>query len=448
MSGVCYMFLRTKAVFFIFILYAICLGMSAQQVTTYSAKQTGNRYEFNLDLSSLDLGVKYDIFIFVRDNGAAAWEKITALGGDYLQIYNKKDALILWEPIMELKEVKPYEFAVYALDTGLANSQYVSSYKYQSTAQLGFISLKSNIKETVYRIGTYAKEYSGAQPIVVPVGKWNVLAKNKNGVQTLDRDLTVSPFQIAQYKFSFETGNTSDFRSQQIYFAKYMNSAFLLPVTFYGFLKTDPAVSYLKGVSFCLKKSTGTSFEYQNKLKPSMMFGLGFLDNAMLLQGYTHGVKKIGMSVDYLAANAGFIVPVTKYRGYLGLGGHAALSYQSAVFPEYTLNGTTYSFVNKFDSSTTGNRMIWHSSPISYSADGYAKIGVKITKSWYLSGSLGLRWVNWMSGQWYRKNEVQEWVDEAMYSIPSPVSVSGLPSTNALLMGTSLYFNLALSPYF
>lgn len=238
------------------------------------------------------------------------------------------------------------------------------------------------------------------------------------------------------------------YAEQRAYFSSYMNSARLMPITFHTYLSTDPEVSALNGVSLALWRTSVTGFAGQGVPKPSVLYGFGVLDNIIALQGNLSGKDAMGYSVDYLALNGGYVLPLLDYKAYVSLGGRTALSYQPIVHPEFSALNTDYSFVHAFKETESGHRSIEQSPFLGYSGDVFAKAGYQVSKNWYVSGALGLRLTTDIKGKWYLKTDVEAWKDGTQFFEPDEWILDDLPKKNTFLGGSTIYLNLSLSPYY
>ena len=238
------------------------------------------------------------------------------------------------------------------------------------------------------------------------------------------------------------------YAEQRAYFSSYMNSARLMPITLHTYLSTDQEITALNGVSLAVWRTTVTGFARQGAPKPSVMYGFGVLDNIIALQGNLSGKDGFGYSVDYLALNGGYTIPLLDYKAYFSLGARTALSYQPIVHPEITALNTDYTFVHDFKETDGGERSIEQSPFLGYSGDVYAKAGYQVSKNWYVSGALGLRLTSDIKGKWYLKSDVEAWKEGTQFFEPDEWILDELPKKNTFLGGSTLYLSLSLSPYY
>lgn len=251
------------------------------------------------------------------------------------------------------------------------------------------------------------------------------------------------------YPSSDNTGYqlTDTTRLYRSYFASYMNSALLMPINIYTFLTPKSGVHALKGVSMCMKKFSWSDFELQLKPEPSLVYGVGLLDNIIALEGSANGKSEVGYSIDYLSGNAAYVVPINNYQAYGAIGARLALSQQPLFQDEYDYGGSVFTFVQSFN-TTDSTRSYTSSRFPDYSADVFAKAGIRIYQGWFLSGALGIRYVPDQTGKWYLKSDVQDWQNGTIPWEPDEWVIDEFPKVNTLLGGATLYFNFTISPYF
>lgn len=237
-------------------------------------------------------------------------------------------------------------------------------------------------------------------------------------------------------------------RQKRDIFAGYMGSALMMPITLYSFMTPPEGVHALKGISLCIKRFSFSDFPTQLNPEMSMVYGLGLLDNVIALEGSANGGSESGFSLDILSLNAAAVKPLEDYSLYGALGGRVALSNQPLLHPTYDYGGSEFVYVSAFNDSDAGQRSYSQGPLVSYSADVYAKAGIRVFQSWYLSGALGVRYVPSVSGKWYLKSDLDSWEAGDMPWEPDEWIIDGFPKTNQLLSGSTLYLNFTISPYF
>lgn len=428
----------------LFLLMAsVCL---AQQISSYTAVAVNGRYEITVDLSTFNPDYRYDVFLFARRDRSSNWEKLRALGGGYLNASGGSRVLILWEPILELKEMRDYEFNAFAFNRSMASGM-LETYYYDAVDSFGFLSLSSNTPNTSYTIGDYTESYTERSRIALPSGIWRVSGLPRADFNSQQQEVTVNAWQSSRLPFTWEIAQSSSFQKRRDDFSGYVSGGLIFPFNGRIYANLPPEISDLKSVSVCALKATFSGFGSQTRQRPSLYLGVGVADNVSLLQGVYKDEKINAYNLDILSLHTGLMIPVFRYGAFLNLGGRAALNVQRAIYEERVLNNIRYSYITGFYEDD-GSRKTTGSDKLNFAGEASAQLGIKLGKTWFVSISAGARYSTVTYGEWYNKDQVLDWENYNLNNTPSAVTSSSLPVENYFLDGINYFVNVNLSPFF
>lgn len=434
---------RILACLFLVLLASVCL---AQQISSYNAVAVNGRYEITVDLSSFDSSSRYDVFLFARRDRSSNWEKLRALGGGYLIAAGGSSILILWEPILELKEMRDYEFNAFAFNRSMT-SGLLEPYLYDAVDSFGFLSLSSNTPNTSYTIGDHTESYTERTRLALPTGIWRITGQPRSDFNSQQQEVTINAWQSSRLAFNWQIAQSSSFQRRRDDFAGYVSGGLIFPFNGRIYANLPPEISDLKSLSVCALKATFSGFGAQTRQRPSLYLGVGVADNVSLLQGVYKDERINAYNLDLLSLHTGLMIPVFRYGAFLNLGGRAALNMQRAIFEERLLNSVRYSYITGFYDDE-GSRKTTGSDKLNFAGEASAQLGIKLGKSWYVSLSAGARYSKVTYGQWYKKDQVLDWENYNLTNTPAPVTNSNLPIENYFLDGVNYFINVNLSPFF
>ncbi len=434
---------RILACLVLFMMASVCL---AQQISSYNAVAVNGRYEITVDLSSFDADSRYDIFLFARRDRSSNWEKLRALGGAYINTAGGSRVLILWEPILELKEMRDYEFNAFAFNRSMANGL-LEPYLYDAVDSFGFVSLSSNTPNTSYTIGDHTEAYSERTRLALPTGIWRITGLPRADFNSLQQEVTVNAWQSSRLVFNWQIEQSSSFQRRRDSFANYVSGGLIFPFNARIYANLPPEISDLKSFSACALKATFSHFGSQSSQRPSLYLGVGVADNVSLMQGVYKDQKVNAYNLDLLSMHTGLMIPVFRYGAFLNLGGRASLNIQRAIFEERLVNNVRYSYITGFYDDE-GSRTTTGSDKLNFAGEASAQLGIKLGKSWYVSVSAGARYSKVTYGQWYNKDQVLDWENYNLSNTPAAVTNSNLPIENYFLAGINYFVNVNLSPFF
>ncbi|MDY0151986.1 MAG: hypothetical protein RBS43_06900 [Candidatus Cloacimonas sp.] len=255
--------------------------------------------------------------------------------------------------------------------------------------------------------------------------------------------------QIAELLDMVGLGGPQAPLSRQEEFAKYMRGGFLTSGSYTQFFSSGEDIAHLEAASICLMHLSASSFSRQTDAAPSYTISLGVLDNVAALQGSINGNLESGYFVDIASLGAGYTMPFMDYGAYVNAGIKGIVSYQNPLYKSYNALNTEFTYAEDFINESSA-RSIVQGRPVGLAAETSAKIGLKVSKTVFVTLSVGMRFSDVKDGKWYLSSDVQGWLNGDDYFLPEYMywTDDSLPKQNYFLSGTNLFANLSISPFF
>ena len=176
------------------------LPLWAQELTDFDIHRVNQRYEITYKLGLYSWGERYDVFFFGRPNDNSAWFKLQALVGQYCNVEGGKSYKVLWEPILDLRENRSYQFRIFAV-----NHRYLGrNYDYNKIYQIGLVYPTSNYQDVSYLIN--GEEMNSSVPVALPVGIYEFgIAKDQ--VLRGYREVELEAFSYIEPELEFQDGS-------------------------------------------------------------------------------------------------------------------------------------------------------------------------------------------------------------------------------------------------
>lgn len=192
--------MKRFACLFVFICLLSGAGsLFAQEITGFKASRVNKRYEIRYDLNRFDWNERCDVFFYARAEGSSDWFKLHALVGSYLNVETRDEYTVLWEPLLDYKQVQKYDFRLFAV-----NRKYLGrDYDYDKVRQVGLVYPRSNEQGAGFTIS--GVKITSSVPIALPVGEYEA-GITKDNVLRGRAPITVKAFSYSEPELAFMDG--------------------------------------------------------------------------------------------------------------------------------------------------------------------------------------------------------------------------------------------------
>ena len=310
------------------------------------------------------------------------------------------------------------------------------------------LTITSNLKNVSYRIDS--REYTEVKDLKLIAGSHTIKAQPPLPYLEIVEEVELAPdvFTPLKYKFKKDKQLLAQERRREFGLHFYSMPLGVIEANQYFNLEKEGG-DYSYDLSSKAFSVTGFQLRAINIAEnearrpysvnyPKFHYGMGALDKIIYAKEDSDG--RDNFIIDWFMLNAGFthLSRGGRFYGQFDLAG--MFSSQQPLTKE--IGSSMY--VSDFDvdkDKKEHSTSIWD---LQFGAEARYQLGFRLTKMIYLNLRFGARYQEKMSGGWYDKSEVANWLDNYNAQTPNEVSGSGFPERNASLENLSFFVGFGL----